>query len=58
MTFYAGLFSFVGRYEIISEHNERLEYQASLRAQHLSQLTNNNVGTKQSQFTVLYFIIY
>lgn len=58
MTFYAGLFSFVGRYEIISERNERRELQATIRAAHLAQLSHDSVSTKQNPLTVfIYFLL-
>uniref|UniRef100_A0A915CR01 SSD domain-containing protein n=1 Tax=Ditylenchus dipsaci TaxID=166011 RepID=A0A915CR01_9BILA len=40
MTFYAGLMSLVGRYEVLSEKKDRAEYQASIRAAQLERIGN------------------
>lgn len=44
MTFYAGLMSLVGRYEVATERKERRELQASTRAAHLA---NGNMPKHQ-----------
>lgn len=55
MTFYAGLFSLVGRYEILNERDERRKLQASLRAAHLAQLSNGGANSKRNPLTVFSF---
>lgn len=44
MTFYAGLMSLVGRYEIKSEKIERQELQASMRAAHTARMANGTIN--------------
>jgi hypothetical protein len=44
MTFYAGLFSIVGRYEIGIERRERTEFEASLRAAKYDRKQHLNVS--------------
>lgn len=48
MTFYAGLFSLVGRYEVKQEKHERQEFEASMRAP-----KNEPLSIRRNKLTVM-----